>query len=140
MTTTTTNLELLKINTSTDGNSTLNIDTHLHDNWDKIDAFAGDVDELISGGITNKQDKLSAPATKTGNYSILDLEWVLVNSTSNIISITLPSTGKVRISWTTGTNAVTIVGTVNGAANFIIPVLNASIDLESISAGQWRIV
>lgn len=136
MTTNTPNIALVKYDTVADVNATFNVDTVLNGNWDKIDTAIGANNTAISG----LQSKLSSPLTKTANYSINNLEWVLVDSTSTAVNITLPSTGKIRISWSAGTNAVTIIGNVNGATNYAFRTLNDTLDLESVSAGVWRMV
>ncbi|GAA0181421.1 hypothetical protein SH2C18_39570 [Clostridium sediminicola] len=46
------NLNLYKIDPSTDGNSTFNIETILNDNWDKIDNKFKEVEENIPSNIT----------------------------------------------------------------------------------------
>ena len=94
----------------------------------------------LESDINNKQSLLGSPQTKTANYTIANLEWVLVDSTSGAVNITLPSTGRVRITWSAGTNTATIVGTVNGATNYVIKSLNDSIDLQSIASNSWRMI
>jgi hypothetical protein len=90
---------------------------------------------------------LTAPTTivdTNSPYSIANLEFIKVNSTAAIISVVLPSTGKVRVKWTAGVNAVTLTvtggGTIDGAASYEIQTLQDSIDLEATSAGVWSIV
>jgi len=50
------NLELFKYNTSTDGLLKFNIDSALNDNFDKIDTFAG----TVNNSLNNKQNKNTA--------------------------------------------------------------------------------
>lgn len=43
------NINLFKVDPVTDGSDTFNIDTMMNDNWDKIDAAIGEVNEGIAG-------------------------------------------------------------------------------------------
>ncbi|MFD3768714.1 phage tail protein, partial [Paenibacillus lactis] len=45
------NLDLYKVNGETDGNDTFNVDVVLNDNWDKIDAAVGQIQEDL-GNVT----------------------------------------------------------------------------------------
>lgn len=141
----TVNLDLLKKDTVTDANDSFNIDTMLNDNWDKIDIFAGDVNEFISGGMPNKQDKFSFPLTKTAGYHIQNNEWVLVDSTGGAVVITLPEISaeseglnqKVRVGWIAGSNPVTVT---DGTFSYEMVVLTESEDFEGYAGDEWRIV
>ena len=86
--------------------------------------------------------KLSAPQTKTADYTIKDYEEIWVDSTSGARIITLPHTAvHVRIVWIAGTNDVTILpqsGTFNGAASYVMKTLNDSVDCKSSAADTYR--
>ena len=99
------------------------------------------INELVTS-IAGKMSVLSAPQTKTADYTIKDLEEIWVDSTSNAVPITLPHTAvHVRIVWIAGTNDVTILpqsGTFNGSASYVMKTLNDSVDCKSSAADTYR--
>ena len=99
------------------------------------------INELVTS-LAGKQTVLSAPQTKTADYTIVDLEEIWVDSTSGAVIITLPHTAvHVRIVWIAGTNDVTILpqsGTFNGSASYVMKSLNDSVDCKSSAADTYR--
>jgi len=82
---------------------------------------------------------------KTGNYTAADKDRVLVDSTSGPVSITLP-TGVEGLALSVqdvggmaGTNNITVVGTINGASNYIIEDDYGNVELL-FSDGDYIIV
>lgn len=68
----TSNLDLYKVDTVTDGHMTFNIDTMLNENWDKIDQKAQDVDTEISGIKEDYKVSKALPFNPTGsNASVI---------------------------------------------------------------------
>jgi hypothetical protein len=111
----------------------------------KLPAIDGsNLTNLPSGGGSSFPSYKVSKQYSDSPYSIPDLTWVLIDSTSGIISVVLPATGKVRIGWTAGTNAVNLTvissGTINGSSSYTIGTLNDSIDLETFSSGNWRVI
>ncbi|GAB6988049.1 tail fiber protein [Paenibacillus pini] len=82
MPTNTTKLNLLKMNPSTDGAKTFNIDTMLNENWDKVDAAVGKVQEdvkninpvLPDGTLTQKGIVQLSSATDGARESVAATE------------------------------------------------------------------
>ncbi|MBU3146893.1 hypothetical protein [Clostridium sp. CF012] len=66
MSTNTPNLNLKKINTTTDGNNTFNIDTDLNENWDKIDTKV----KTLEDGIGNITVPVTRVNLKTGDVTL----------------------------------------------------------------------
>jgi len=82
---------------------------------------------------------------KTGNYTAADKDRVLVDSTSGPVSITLPTGVEglalaiQDIGGMAGTNNITVVGTINGATNYIIEDDYGNVELL-FSDGDYIIV
>ena len=66
MSSTTTNLNLFKYDTATDGKEVFSINTALNDNWDKIDTSVGELDSVL----TSLRSSLATVAT-SGSYNDL---------------------------------------------------------------------
>lgn len=71
------------------------------------------------GIISRKNRIISRIATKTANYTATNQDEIIeVDSTSEVVIITLPSTGidvgkKFIVTWVSGTNSVTIASPIN---------------------------
>ena len=100
----TTNLQLFKYNTATDGKQVFSIDDAMNDNWDKIDAFAKaikDLSNLSSVGekrftdINNElSQKLEAQVSLAQNGYIKFNNGLIIQfvSSENIQTVQLPIT------------------------------------------------
>ncbi len=85
MTIETSNLNLVKINTATDGNLTVNLDTYLNENWDKIDAVLG------SNGSLTTTDKTSLVNAINELVSSLADKATLSGSSSQTFNVAEPT-------------------------------------------------
>ena len=106
------NLNLLKKNPTTDGADTFNVQTMLNDNWDKIDQFAGSLDEKLAGLLhddTKTEFLLPPTATPDDAFKIL----------AGILGITyvLASSGA-TVTAQSGSDTKTAVAASNGIATF----------------------
>lgn len=81
MSTTTGNLNLNKINTAQDGGLTLNLDTFLGDNWDKIDAAVG---KLANLNTQQKSNLVAAINELLSEIQSIDLSGLADKNFSNI--------------------------------------------------------
>jgi len=95
--------------------------------------------------LASKQIKGNNTDVKTANYTAADRERVLVDTTALALNITLP-TGVEGMSITVQdvggaatTNNITVVGTINGAVNYVISDNFGNVDLL-FSDGDWIIV
>ena len=101
----TTNLQLFKYNTATDGKQVFSIDDAMNDNWDKIDAFAKaikDLSNLSSVGekrftdINNElSQKLEAQVSLAQNGYIkfnngITFLWIFISMVNSYYDVTLP--------------------------------------------------
>lgn len=81
MSTTTSNLNLKKIDTTQDGSLTFNVDTFLGDNWDKIDAAVG---KLANLNTQQKSNLVSAINEILSDVQNIDLSGFLLKNLGNL--------------------------------------------------------
>lgn len=106
------NLELLKKNPTTDGADTFNIQTMLNDNWDKIDQFAGSLNEKLAGLLhDDTKTELLLPLTATPDDAFKILAGILG------ITYVLASSGA-TVTAQSGNDTKTAVAASNGIATF----------------------
>lgn len=106
------NLNLLMKNPSTDGADTFNIQTMLNDNWDKIDQFAGSLDEKLAGLLhDDTKTELLLPLTATPDDAFKILAGILG------ITYVLASSGA-TVTAQSGNDTKTAVAASNGIATF----------------------
>lgn len=106
------NLKLLKKNPTTDGADTFNVQTMLNDNWDKIDQFAGSLDEKLAGLLHNDtKTELLLPPTATPDDAFKILAGILG------VTYVLASSG-VTVTAQSGSDTKTAVAASNGMATF----------------------
>lgn len=106
------NLELLKKNPTTDGADTFNVQTMLNDNWDKIDRFAGSLDNKLAGLLhDDTRTELLLPPTATPDDAFKILAGILG------ITYVLASSGA-TVTAQSGSDTKTAVAASNGIATF----------------------
>lgn len=106
------NLKLLKKNPTTDGADTFNVQTMLNDNWDKIDQFAGSLDEKLAGLLhDDTKTELLLPSTATPDDAFKILAGILG------VTYVLASSG-VTVTAQSGNDTKTAVAASNGMATF----------------------
>lgn len=106
------NLKLLKKNPTTDGADTFNVQTMLNDNWDKIDQFAGSLDEKLAGLLhDDTKTELLLPPTATPDDAFKILAGILG------VTYVLASSG-VTVTAQSGNDTKTAVAASNGMATF----------------------
>lgn len=106
------NLKLLKKNPTTDGADTFNVQTMLNDNWDKIDQFAGSLDEKLAGLLhDDTKTELLLPPTATPDDAFKILAGILG------ITYVLASSGA-TVTAQNGSDTKTAVAASNGIATF----------------------
>lgn len=106
------NLKLLKKNPTTDGADTFNVQIMLNDNWDKIDQFAGSLDEKLAGLLhDDTKTELLLPSTATPDDAFKILAGILG------ITYVLASSGA-TVTAQNGSDTKTAVAASNGIATF----------------------
>lgn len=79
-----------------------------------------------------------------------DDDLLLIDSTAGAVSVTLPTAVGWRgrrgsFKWIAGAGAVTLIGTIDGAANYVIPAVNDCVELKSCRSATpatfgWKIM
>jgi hypothetical protein len=100
------------------------------------------------GAYVDSQSGSGLPSEKvsiTDDHTASNGEWVIVDSTSKAITVTLPSTGTVMVTRAAGGNDVSVStdgGTISGVSDDPALVLesHATVLLTSVDTGEWEIV